>query len=81
MRAWRQTHRLAGLARKKDSVRSIANVAKRRGHIVSEPCRICGAAAEMHHPDYSQPLLVQWLCRPHHLQLHRETKEDLAMAS
>lgn len=25
---------------------------------------------EAHHPDYSQPLAVVWLCRAHHMQAH-----------
>jgi hypothetical protein len=29
----------------------------------------------MHHADYNKPLLVRWFCRPHHLTLHRLTRE------
>jgi hypothetical protein len=37
-----------------------------------QPCSICGAErAEAHHPDYSKPLDVVWLCKPHHAEVHR----------
>lgn len=44
--------------------------AVRAGTIVPEPCFICGGKAEAHHPDYSMPLDVVWLCPPHHKQAH-----------
>lgn len=72
MREWRKTHKLQGEARKKDIARSIAGVYKRAGKISIKPCEFCGAKAEMHHPDYGQALLIQWLCRKHHLELHKE---------
>jgi len=70
MRNWRKSHPLNPVARAKDNCRSYANVYKRRGKITPEPCH-CGASAEMHHPDYDQPLMVEWLCREHHLALHK----------
>lgn len=71
MREWRKDHPLTGLARLKDICRSIANVYLRRGKIERRPCEVCGSPAEMHHDDYDKPLAVRWLCRPHHLALHR----------
>jgi hypothetical protein len=44
--------------------------ALRSGRIVPLPCWACGAKAEAHHPDYSSPLDVIWLCPLHHKQLH-----------
>jgi hypothetical protein len=36
---------------------------------------VCGTMeVESHHPDYSQPLKVIWLCCKHHRQLHRESE-------
>lgn len=52
-------------------------LAKRRGEIVPEPCGICGASAEAHHPDHAEPLVVEWLCRFHHRRLHHRGEGDL----
>lgn len=42
------------------------------GVLVREPCEICGKErVDAHHDDYSEPLNVRWLCRGHHLKLHR----------
>ena len=31
----------------------------------------CGKIGEAHHPDYSKPLDVIWLCSEHHAQVHK----------
>jgi hypothetical protein len=38
-----------------------------------QPCEICGKTEdiERHHEDYSKPLEVRWLCKSHHLDIHR----------
>lgn len=46
------------------------NNAVRAGKIKRKPCEICGAKSEAHHPDYSKPFDVQWLCFKHHRELH-----------
>jgi hypothetical protein len=46
------------------------NYALRSGRLVRLPCWVCGEKAEAHHPDYSMPLDVVWLCPAHHKQLH-----------
>jgi rubrerythrin len=51
------------------------NNAVRDGRVQKLPCEICGAAAEGHHPDYSRPLMVVWLCPSHHLEAHAVLKE------
>lgn len=75
MRDWRKAHPYQTRSvteRFKSTVRAIANVYQRRGKIIKCPCYFCGdQVAEKHHPDYSQPLLVVWLCRPCHLQVHQ----------
>ncbi len=45
--------------------RMAAGNALRDGRIRKEPCYFCGSTTnvEMHHPDYSKPLRVYWLCR------------------
>jgi hypothetical protein len=40
------------------------------GQIEKWPCMECGAEAEAHHPDYSNPLAVVWLCKIHHRAAH-----------
>jgi hypothetical protein len=49
----------------------------RDGRLVHQPCEVCGElAAQAHHPDYTKPLDVQWLCRKHHLALHQQLTEQ-----
>lgn len=49
--------------------------ALRSGKLERQPCWICGAKAEAHHPDYSMPLDVVWLCPSHHKQAHAQARE------
>ena len=52
--------------------RLLATYALRRGELTKEPCSRCGAKrSEMHHVDYYDPLNVIWVCRKHHMMLHR----------
>lgn len=45
--------------------------AVRRGDIVRGKCEVCGEEkAQGHHPDYSKPLEVRWLCARHHREEH-----------
>jgi hypothetical protein len=44
--------------------------AVKAGVIKPHPCWVCGEKAEAHHPDYSAPLDVVWLCALHHRRLH-----------
>lgn len=52
------------------NTRAYTNVLVRRGHLERGPCWCGNSKAEAHHPDYSNPRLVEWLCRPHHLKVH-----------
>jgi hypothetical protein len=74
-RAWRKAHPLTPEQRLKDNARSYAGTYRRRGKLKEQPCFVCGAPAQMHHPDYSSPLDVLWICKLHHRQLH-EWLED-----
>lgn len=50
--------------------RAVGN-AIRKGQLVREPCKYCGDLPTVgHHPDYSKPLDVVWLCRPCHRAEH-----------
>lgn len=56
----------------KDRARYEVAYALQRGRLTKWPCIVCGAEkVEAHHPDYSRPLDVQWLCRPHHREVHQ----------
>jgi lipopolysaccharide biosynthesis regulator YciM len=44
----------------------------RDGKLTRKPCSICGGTAHAHHPDYSKPLDVVWLCPLHHQRLHAD---------
>ena len=47
------------------------NGAIRSGSIKAKKC-FCGEKAHAHHPDYSKPLDVIWLCPKHHKEKHRK---------
>jgi hypothetical protein len=71
VRQWRKAHPLTPEQRRKHNVRMLAHKYWLRGKLRQKPCRRCGDAnSERHHPDYSRPLFVIWLCRPCHLKLH-----------
>lgn len=56
----------------KNHARRALNHAIDAGRLIRGCCEVCGAPnAEGHHEDYSRPLEVRWLCRPHHAEIHR----------
>lgn len=45
--------------------------ALRGGRLTKLPCEVCGSVrSHAHHTDYSQPLVVRWLCHAHHSEVH-----------
>lgn len=44
-------------------------------NLIPGVCKICGSEKriEAHHPDYSQPLKVEWLCFKCHRELHKNS--------
>ena len=60
-------------AKNKDrmSVKQKVKYALKTGKLVKTPCHVCGELeVEGHHPDYSRPLDVVWLCKAHHREVH-----------
>ncbi len=54
---------------------AIARLVK-KGIITKMPCGVCDSEkTEAHHPDYSKPLEVVWLCQKHHYWANRKNKE------
>jgi len=58
----------------------IYKYAVRHGKLVRGPCAVCGTTEGIdgHHTDYTQPLNVVWLCKPHHREEHRRIKCEAA---
>jgi hypothetical protein len=55
------------------SARHDVRKALKSGILTKLPCFICGEEnTQGHHPDYSSPLDVVWLCVEHHSQCHLE---------
>ena len=49
------------------------------GKIKRLSCEVCrDKKSHGHHPDYSKPLEVIWLCQLHHAQEHRKLNKSLA---
>lgn len=71
----RERQRRYGLARKDDKkvkARKKLKDAVYAGKVKKFPCVICGdKKVHGHHPDYDYPFYVVWLCRKHHIALHR----------
>jgi hypothetical protein len=56
-------------AKNKDKykARGIVNNAIRDGHLIKQPCEICGSKeSQSHHDDYNRPLDVHWFYFAHH---------------
>ena len=58
----------------KVAARKTVRNAVKSGRLIKQPCTICNTTAnvEGHHPDYSKPLYVIWLCKEHHDEEHRK---------
>lgn len=61
--------------RHKHVARWKVNHAVASGRLVRKPCEVCGSPrSQAHHPDYSKPLDVIWLCAPHHAAEHAKAE-------
>lgn len=56
----------------KHTAHLVVRNALRKGDLQRGACEVCGEGkTEGHHNDYSRPLLVNWLCKKHHLSAHK----------
>ena len=76
MREWRKTHPPSPKQIERNKSRQLARISKHRGKLIPELCWVCGTTQniEIHHPDYSKPLQVIWLCQPCHITLTNEQR-------
>jgi hypothetical protein len=82
MKKWRLTHmelirktrkRYRNDNPKKTKIRHMTEWAIASGKIQKHPCDICGSEkSEVHHKTYDDPFNVLWLCRRHHVDIHKE---------
>lgn len=74
-RAWASLSqkRIRELYPEKYKARTAVSNAVRSGRLVKQPCRECGSTlkVEGHHPDYSKPLDIVWLCDGCHHAEHQ----------
>ena len=55
----------------KRNARKTANLRLTKGILIKEPCRLCGnQEAEKHHPNYTEPQNIVWLCKKCHTDMH-----------
>jgi hypothetical protein len=61
---------------KKIRARSAIYNGLKSGTVTKKPCAVCDKKTDIHahHFNYDKPLLVIWLCRKHHAELHREAE-------
>lgn len=65
------SRRMAERHPERKRARSLTRSALKSGRLVKQPCEVCGAVkVEAHHDDYTQPLVVRWLCVDHHNAAH-----------
>lgn len=71
MRGYSKDHVIAEHRKARRAVRT----AIASGRLTRQPCEVCGELrVHGHHDDYSQPLVVRWLCQKHHSEHHAKLK-------
>ena len=65
-RRWRKRNKNA--YRKKKAIQALARIRNKK----RQKCSIkkCNTIGDRHHPDYSQPKEIIWLCKKHHNIIH-----------
>lgn len=70
IKAYKSTYKYCPIKR---AATTAVNNAVRDNRLHKLPCWVCGNLdVEGHHPDYSAPLDVVWLCKEHHSEIHRQ---------
>lgn len=60
----------------KELARYTINNAIKLGKLKRLPCEVCGnPKSEAHHPNYSKPFKIKWVCKLHHVGLHSKEHE------
>jgi len=64
----------------RERARRLVLQALKNGDLIRLRCQVrkCKIIGQAHHPDYSKPLEVEWLCRKHHLALHAQLRLEVA---
>lgn len=76
----RRSNELKKIWQEKNVLKRAAHVitgnAIREGKLIKKPCEACGKKkVDAHHDDYTKPLEVKWLCKKHHSERHKESRE------
>lgn len=74
-RKYRKDYRQRPDVKFKNNMRDRTYRAIRSGKITPKPCKICGAKAQGHHPDYKKPMKIVWLCAVHHQAEHKRLRD------
>jgi hypothetical protein len=62
---WKKNNRF------KVNAQAILQKAVKMGKVEKKPCKFCGDSNSIaHHPDYTKPLKVVWICKIHHRKIH-----------
>ena len=57
--------------KQRHNTRRVTRRAIKSGKLIRQPCIMCGEIeVDAHHPDYSKPLDVVWVCKKHHHEIH-----------
>jgi hypothetical protein len=81
-RAWTLAYSRTPEHQRKQAIRKVTYWAVKTGLLpAKDRCERCGATAaqarlERHHPDYSRPLWIRWLCTTCHGEAHRKLRPD-----
>lgn len=61
-----------------DKARAQFAQAVKSGKIKRQPCEVCAEPkSHGHHPDYKEPLVVNWLCVKHHAEVHKGNRQNV----